>query len=404
MSTQAQSPFKRIVVLMMENQSFDHLLGWVPGVGTLDAGQHFQMLNGIKYPVGKIADPSRANGFDPHHDFTHVMEQLYGPTPPLNPTLAPTGEWFLSNNCSIDPATFMACYTPEQVPVLTALATSYTTCARWFSSVPGPTGPNRLFAHCATSGGYNGASYSYDNSFNPPMKSIFNLLDDESKTWSIYWDGNFSTAYAIEPLRKSPNFPKSFLALNDFASDVKRLGTELPQYVFITPSLNGGNGYTANSMHPADGGTVADGETLIKTVYEALTSNTDVWNETLLLIVFDEHGGFYDSVMPTTRPPAPPANPFQNWPPEHIDGYDFTNYGVRVPAIVISAWHPQCVDTSTVFEHSSIPKTVEALFGLPNNLGGRDVYELPTFHANWELSTSPAKPIELPEPDTGTKA
>lgn len=406
MSTQTQSPFKRIVVLMMENQSFDHLLGWVPGVGTLDAGQDFQILNGIKYPVGKITDPSSANTFDPKHDFSSVMVQLYGPTYPLNPNLAPTGEWFLSNNSSIDPATFMACYTPEQVPVLTKLATTYTTCARWFSSVPGPTGPNRLFTHCATSGGYNGSTYNPGGNFNPPMKSIFNLLDDANKTWSIYWDGNFSTARAIEPLRESPNFPNNFLALNHFASDVKRLGTTLPQYVFITPSLNVGD-YQPNSMHPMFG-TVADGEALITTVYEALTSNLDVWNETLLLVVFDEHGGFYDSILPTTRPPAPPppANPLPNWPPEgnyQVDGYDFTNYGVRVPAIVISAWHPQHVDTTTVFEHSSIPKTVEGLFGL-SNLGGRDAYELPTFHDNWKLSTSPAKPIELPEPYTGTKA
>jgi phospholipase C len=406
MNTQTESPFKRIVVLMMENQSFDHLLGWVPGVGTLDATRDVQFdSKGNEYPVGRVTDPSKANTVNPNHDFGHVVDQMYGFSP-ANPMPGPidqppTGGNFLMNNENFYGGAgtpklndYMACYTPEQVPVLTKLATTYTTCARWFSSVPGPTGPNRLFTHCATSGGYNGSTYNPGGNFNPPMKSIFNLLHDANKTWSIYWDGSFSTARALEQLR---DFQGNFLALNDFASDVERLGTTLPQYVFITPSLSGGSGYTPNSMHPDPQGTVADGETLITTVYDALASNQDVWNETLLLVVFDEHGGFYDSIMPTTRPPAPPATTFPNWPPEgnyQIDDYDFTNYGVRVPAIVVSAYHPKCVDATTVFEHSSIPKTVEALFGLPN-LGGRDIHDLPTFHDRWQLSTTPSNPIQL---------
>ncbi len=161
-------------------------------------------------------------------------------------------------------------------------------------------------------------------------------------------------------------------------------------------------------MHPTSSkAPVADGETLIKTVYEALTSNTDVWNETLLLIVFDEHGGFYDSVMPPARLPeganGKPA-PWPEMPPNddngQVTGYDFMNYGVRVPAIVISAWHPKYVDTTTVFEHSSIPKTVEALFGLPKT-SGAVTSDRPDLPRQLEPLDQPrSRPIELPDPYT----
>lgn len=395
------TPFKRIVVLMLENQSFDHLLGWVPGVGLLTGNEGQVDSNGQWVPVGRVPakDLSTANDISPHHDFTDVITQMYGTTDGVVPDAAPTGQWYLTNNASLypGPTDYMACYRADQVPVLATLAQNYTTCARWFASVPGPTGPNRLFAHCATSGGYCGAYYN-QGTFAPPMTSVFNSLQDQGMTWSVYWDQQFSTAKALTELA---NYDANFIDLNAFPADA----SALPQYVFVTPSLLGRSSPSVippNSMHPgdptkADAGTIADGEALVKTVYAAITADTQTWNETLLLIVFDEHGGFWDSVMPpAVVPPWAAPTPTPPWTmPTDNKPFDFMRYGPRVPAIVVSAWHGARVDASTVFEHSAIPATVKAVFGLPSFLTNRDASS-PTFHDAWHLLPTPRRAVSLP--------
>jgi phospholipase C len=388
--------FRRVVVLMMENHSFDHLLGWVPGIGTLDGTQK-QRADGSEYTVGAVADPRTANRFDPNHDFANVVEQLYGKGG-ITPRVAPAMQGFLQNNLAVGytPEDYLACYLPEQVPVLAALATRYVTCARWFSSVPAATGPNQLFAHCATSGGYFGNDYNPAPDFVPPMRSIFNALDEQRIPWAIYWDGSFSTARALAQLQSGENFRP----LEAFAHDVAHEKQNFPRYVFVTPSLRGTATLPANSMHPGFAqSTVAAGEALIRSVYVALAP---VWNETLLLIVFDEHGGWWDSVAPPTGlPPAAALGQPPLWSPPMPSArggpFDFMVYGARVPAIVVSAWHSPLLDNETIFEHASIPATLKELFGLPAYLTPRDACA-PTFHNPWPLSSSPSPPITLPEP------
>lgn len=399
------NPFKRIVVLMLENQSFDHLLGWVPGVGQLTGNEGQFNAAGNWVPVGKIKDPTQANNVSPNHGFVDVVNQMYGTSNGQIPSAPATGQWYLSNNHSVFPSAgaevaFMECYTAEQVPVLAALATTYTTCARWFSSIPGPTGPNRLFAHCATSGGYAGEYYN-QGSFAPPMLSIFNSLQAQGNTWAVYWDQQFSTAKALTQLAQ---YDANFKDLSTFVADATS-AAGLPEYVFVTPSLNGRTSAPVirpNSMHPGDpnstdAGTIADGEALVKSVYEAISSNSTTWNETLLLIVFDEHGGYWDSVMPPAEVPTwARLGPAPSWtmPPDNVP-FDFMRYGSRVPAIVVSAWHGTRVDASTVFEHSAIPATVKTVFGLPSFLTARDASS-PCFHNAWPLLSAPAPPIKLP--------
>jgi phospholipase C len=411
------SPFRRVVVLMFENHSFDHLLGWVPGVGALtDKDYQWGTLpsqtKACRYHVSKVtSDPQAANTLNPGHTCANAIAQMYG-TGGITKGVAPTMANFLQENITgsdVSPQEYMACYTPEQVPVMAALATSYVTCAQWFSSVPGPTGPNRLFTHCATSGGYCGNSFAYDpHSFVPPMPSIFCSLQAAQKTWSIYWDGMFSTAYALADI--APYRETNFFQLDQFFTDVPKLGSKnLPEYIFITPSLNSGGStgqYTANSMHGGqDGagglGTVPDGETLLAQVYNALSADKEIWEETLLLVVFDEHGGWWDNAPPPPLPPGsalgtPPVWPKPGMPTDGID-FDFSVLGVRVPAIVISAWNTPYVDNATLFEHSSIPATLRGLFGLPTPLSPRDQYAN-TFHNSWPLSATPSAPIVLPQP------
>lgn len=388
---------------MLENHSFDNLLGWVPGIGRLDRSMGQKNHAGKFFPAGRVRHPGCINRADPHHDFDDVIMQLYGPEG-ITPTEPPKGAGFLINNCEqkrvTGPRRYMECYQPDQVPVLATLARNYTTCARWFSAIPGPTGPNRLFAHCASSGDYCGGQYEFDakdpGSFAPPMKSIFNSLADAGESWSIYWDDTYSTARALTQLQSSLD---RFLPLKEFTADVKRLGSALPNYIFITPSLKGLEGSPPNTMHPGFGGTVSDGEALVKQVYEALSADEDVWRETLLLVVFDEHGGYWDSINPPARLPAEaklgPQLPWDR--PSDNKPFSYMHYGVRVPAIVVSAWHPPLVDESTVFEHSAIPATIKSVFGLPEFLSARDACS-PTFDKHWTLRESPSAPIKLPTP------
>ena len=153
-------------------------------------------------------------------------------------------------------------------------------------------------------------------------------------------------------------------SLTHFAADLQRPYT--CQYTFIEPnygditsSYRGGS-----SQHPMDD--VYGGEGLIKAVYEAIR-NSPVWDTALLIITYDEHGGFYDSVAPPAATPPGDGSPstYNQW------GFTFGQLGVRVPAVVVSPWiAPRTVDR-TVYDHASVPATIERLFGLPP-LTGRD--------------------------------
>jgi len=136
-----------------------------------------------------------------------------------------------------------------------------------------------------------------------------------------------------------PNFGKSFFA---------------PQPPYKGPTYRGGS-----SQHPEDD--PSGGEGLIKAVYEAIR-NSPVWNQSLLVIVYDEHGGFYDSVKPCTA--IPPGDGIPEGQPAHnAGGFDFTKYGVRVPAVIVSPLIPRCTVDHTLYDHTSILATVERLFG-----------------------------------------
>jgi phospholipase C len=158
-------------------------------------------------------------------------------------------------------------------------------------------------------------------------------------------------------------FTDNFRGIEEFFTDVA--GVKLPDYTFIEPRYDTGNNYVnGNSMHPLND--IRHGEKLVKSVYEALR-NSEYWKDTMLIITFDEHGGFYDHQSPpatvATGDDSEYANPSYN--------FRFDRLGVRVPALFISAYTSKGTviggdpnDTSTVFDHTSVPATAEKLFGL----------------------------------------
>jgi phospholipase C len=374
------STIQHVVVLMLENRSFDHMLGFLySGSGNVSpAGHPFDGLagtetnapeNGAPVTVFRI-EPSTPNayfmpGADPGEGYMATNSQLFGTdNAPASPATVPAMGGFVQDfaytlgwqsqegTWSIVPGTtasnIMGCFTPAALPVLSALATGYAVCDQWFSSVPTETLPNRAFACSGTSQGHMDDK---THTFTAP--SIFGLLNSHNLPWAIY-------GYDTQPLTKDTFTditgadPSHFGVFSDFASAAK--AGRLPAFTFLEPSWSS----TGNSQHPNYD--VALGEQLIHDVYEALRAGLG-WPQTLLVITYDEHGGCYDHVPPPSgaTPPDDDAGEFS---------FDFTRFGVRVPAVLVSPLiAPGTVYRvpagSTPLDHTSILKTVEQRWGLP---------------------------------------
>jgi phospholipase C len=376
---------KRFVVLMLENRSFDHLFGFLKGTNSKVAGLSGKEFN--QKDPNNPSDPriavrrstSFVMPFDPAHEYYDVEIQLYGPMKDTAPDLPPLANLpvdpapmtgFVANavhavDYSGDEQLVMDCFEKDQVPVLSALAQEFALFNYWYASIPGPTWPNRLFIHAATSGGLTD-SPSTDQilqgfSFGA---TIYDRLEDAGKSWCIYHDGLPQSA-GIRQLRGELVNPltENFKDMEDFFEHVAKGG--LSDYNFIEPRYGTGNNYVeGNSMHPLND--IRQGEDLVKQLYEAIRKS-NYWDDTMLVITFDEHGGFYDHLPPpaTVPPGDEPIYANLNF------SFRFDRLGVRVPAIVVSAYTSKGAiigtdptDTSAIFDHSSILATVEKLFGL----------------------------------------
>jgi phospholipase C len=370
--TDGLSSINHIVVLMLENRSFDHMLGYLyADSGNVSvSGQAFDGLTGTEsnpnakgkaVPVFKI-DSSDKNayfmpGADPGEGYSATNSQLFGTTTAPNPAVASntgfvtdfayTLGWQAKDpSWSILPGTvasnIMGMFTPQMLPVLSGLARGFAVCDQWFSSVPTETLPNRAFVCAATSQGHMD-----DNTKTFTSPTIFGLLSAQNLPWAIYgYDAQPLTRLDFPDITNAPE--EHFGEFPDFQK-AAAAGT-LGAYTFLEPSWES----TGNSQHPNYN--VALGEQLIHDVYYALR-NGPAWNETLLIITYDEHGGCYDHVPPPVGavPPDSSAGEY---------GFDFKRFGVRVPTVLVSP----LIAAGSVFrvapgtmplDHTSILKTVE---------------------------------------------
>lgn len=338
--------FDHIVVLMLENRSFNHMLGYLsltgtlPGVDGLAEGMenHYE---GKSYPIHHLQQTAFESDQDPCHSGTCVAEQL-----------GTNNDGFVSNYARThatdpDPGRVMGYYNTTELPTYDHLAREFCVCDKWFSSVPGSTWPNRLYAVTGRAAG------SKDNK-TPPiynLASFIRHLDKRRISWrwyahdiatlrlidSDYFVGSYNHFYHFD---KVPPWvlakPKTFL---DHAA-----AGDLAAVSWIDPNFTDwGSPTTGNDDHPpAD---VRAGQELVFTVYHALV-NSPVWEQTVLVVLYDEHGGFYDHVSPQSVGPVADDSPA------------FRTYGVRVPALVVSPWVGRGSVSHTVFDHTSIIKTV----------------------------------------------
>jgi hypothetical protein len=273
----------------------------------------------------------------------------------------------------VDPALardVLRCLRPELLPVLATLARQFTVCTRWHCSVPGATWPNRNFVHAGTSDGTVDIEIGlYRNA------TVFERLSEAGASWHIYRDG-MAQVMVFERLLEDANLA-NWYGIDDFAAHVAA-GT-LPRYSFIEPCHDGPR---SNSQHPGNNDSDAPpgwrtdferGEQLIASVYRTLLAHRAVFDRTMLVITYDEHGGFYDHVPPPTRfvaptealdgrPPVSPLPRIIGWFVEQpASRFRFRTLGPRVPAVVISPLVPPGRD-DTLYDHTAIPATVRRLF------------------------------------------
>src|SRR5215470_7760177 len=367
---------KHIVVLMMENRSFDHMVGALNQQNPLIDGVSGNLTNpdstGRQIPVQPLADFQGQLDPDPDHAFAAVDTQIFNGTTtnPRQPNMQGfINSYFQQRRDTNHSQKIMYYFTRDKLPVLTTLANEFALFNRWFASIPGPTICNRAFAHYGTSFGRVTMDPFYVNTV---YKSIYQRLAAGGRTAKIYYyDQSSSTMEVVNLLQDQPQF---FGLYQQFLSDCKK-GT-LPDYSFIEPNFtdhDGDNGEElASDQHPDHN--VQQGEIFIASIYNAIRENAALWESTVLLVVYDEHGGIYDHVLPPDCMP----DGFVAQPKDTGTGrpFSFDRLGVRVPAVLISPWIPRgtvvsplqpdgTIANERIFEHASIPATVTSYF-LPN--------------------------------------
>lgn len=356
---------------MLENRSFDNLLGWQYGLTLNDSNTYYNppptgpttivpswSNTGTDYDTMTIPNP------DPGELFEQMGQQIWGlvTTPPAGtvPTipgpLGPMGG-FAQNYLSISGVTasnvagIMHAFTSAQVQALSTLASSFVAVETYHASAPCQTLPNRCFAQLGTANGFINNETTLSSGLticNAPYfgQTIFNQISaTPGLNWRVYF-GDFPLTLAMVDVWKYTF--TNFRWFADFAADVKN--GDLPEYTWIEPSYL----VIPNDMHPPYD--VLLGDLLIADVYNALRQSS-LWQNTLLIITFDEHGGCYDRVMP--GPATPSGGPY-------VDGFTFNRYGVRVPTVLCSPYVPQ-MRTGTsgpAYDHTSILSTARTAFSI----------------------------------------
>lgn len=353
---------RHVVVLMLENRSFDCMLGQLyPASGAFDGltGTEENIWhNGNEQTAVPVwTDPATGPGAlttpdpDPGELFTDIQEQLSGKSG-FSTAMGGFVDNYMAQpagGTAPRPEAVMHYFTPAHVPVISQLARAFGVSDRWFASAPCQTWPNRLFAHTGSAGG------DVNNTpLHVPymMPTTFERVAAGGKSWGIFFH-DFPQAAILG--RLWPHIG-GFHKIGDFLLDAA--AGNLPSYSFIEPryyaDIIGNN--PPNDEHPPHN--VGDGEQLIAAVYNAVRAGP-AWQNTLLIITYDEHGGCFDHVLP--GPATPPGGPAP-------DGYGFNSFGVRVPAIIVSPYVPAGsiirAPGPTPFDHTSIFKTLQDLFSL----------------------------------------
>ena len=388
-----------IVVVIMENRSFDHVLGYLnlPGPGRipLEGLQSDPLwlqqransgVESFSFSIQQVEDP-------PHEEATIAIQ--------IGPAVVPGGphpmNGFVDSYLKRQPPPsdkrlVMGHYMAPEVPVFDFLARHYTVCDRWFSALPTGTQANRLMA-------MSGTTSLIDNArlFLPDQPLVYDWLTERGISWCVYQSGDFlpffalmkrwqdeiATSLALDALvpHAHPRFRRYRNFARDWASE-----QNMPSVIFIEPEYTDGPHFAPNDDHPPTG--ISRGQAFVADVYSALTANRVRWARTLLLVTYDEHGGFFDHVSPLNIP-----TPLAGHGPMSV----FLTTGVRVPGFVISP----LVDPATVYsgplDHTSVLQLLADKYA-----GGLYSPEVaarqPSLSRLSDALTRTAPRLDLPEP------
>jgi phospholipase C len=350
-------PIKHVILLLFENHSFDQMLGCFtqvyPGLAGVDP-QHpaINRYEGRNFQQGPTTE--RQMILDPRHEVNHVAIQMEDHNGGFikdfieaNKKVAPDE---LDEQCRF----VMGYYPLDFLPALHRIARDFLICDHWFSSVPGPTWTNRFFALSGTSSGKVNMPEDGEHQadlegwFQQHQDTIFDRLSEHGISWRVYFH-DIPQSLCLTHQRRPENAAR-YALFDDFIKDAAGSEDTFPAFSFIEPNYNG---VAENDDHPPHD--VMKAQKLLADVYNALRANDSLWNATLLVVLYDEHGGFFDHVEPPKA--VPPSQREPDWE------YSFDQLGVRVPAVLVSPWVKRGFD-STPFDHTSVLKYLSEKWGL----------------------------------------
>jgi phospholipase C len=423
----SNAPFPGIehfVVVMFENRSFDNMLGMLypasPHYDGLTGGEQNTYRTPLSSHIVQVTNTPASNSPyitpypDPGESSNDMWRQISGDMAGF------AQNYYDVHPFAASPGDIMFYFLPTQAPVTSFIAGSFAVCDQWFASAPLQTFPNRMLCHCGTPSSKHDLfgkpearvnDIDYLVRFGSPQTavlgsvpdtSIFELLDDENgpnpANWKVYFHDTPISAlndYVYQAFNDGSLCIANYDASDyhpprgtSFHEDVSN--DDLPAYAFVEPRYFGnysGSKHPANSNHPGSdsylgvGGKpidVRNGEALLLNIYSTLAKNPAVFNKTLLIVIYDEHGGVYDHRTPNTAPFAGSAvSPFsQPLPP-----FNYDSFGVRIPAFFANPSIPARTifrppqPTSGAyypFDHTTIISTLRAQFGLKGPLTPRD--------------------------------
>jgi phospholipase C len=353
-----------IVIVIMENRSFDHLCGYLslPAVAggppplpveglRGDAAWRdpcANMFNGEAIPIHRLG-PEIQTIDDPDHTQKSIAMQI--DTAPQGGAPREMGGFVQSyvtfaprHKPPADRSRVMGYYDAASAPMVDFFARNFAICDHWFAALPLGTQANRLMAMSGTSAVVDNASL-----FLPNQPLVYDWLTQHKITWRAYQSGGFLPFFSLME-RWLPEITTSltlpgpigagrFRRFTHFAADWADDKTPMPPVVFIEPEYTDGPHHDPNDDHPPTG--IAKGQTFLADVYDAVVANPRRWASTLMLVTYDEHGGFFDHVAPLRIPGA-------------AGGTSFATTGVRVPAFLVSPHVAPATVHSGALDHTSI--------------------------------------------------
>jgi len=317
-----KSGIKHVVVVMMENRSFDHFLGWLPGADGRQAGLVYTDSQGASFPTHPLAPDYQGCGHpDPDHSYEGGRVAYDD---------GRCDGWL---RAGANDSYAIGYYTQADLPFLGKAAPDWTVCNRYFAPIMAPTYPNRIYQH-------SGVTDRLDNSTAlSTLPTIWDRLADAGLNGRYYFsDIPFISLWGAKYASITRPYGQF---LQDCASG------NLPEVAFVDPPFYSEESGTSSDDHPH--GDIRAGESWLNDTYRAVTTGLD-WKHTVMVLSFDEWGGFFDHVPPDQAP--------------DVDSR-FALRGFRVPCLLVSPFAAPGVIAQGVYDHTSVLSMIEWRWSLP---------------------------------------